>query len=272
MDYQEFRNKYEQQHPASVPQPEVFIGEYPKWVTPVVAAMFITAALFSGVHTIPIAYTAIDGKHVADWLRQAGGVSAFVFLDAGVLLSAYLLVKKFNLFILAILLITISVAMGANLYSVSQALSSDSADQFTKIITVLFGLVAPLMAALSGGIYVWLHQSERSADEVSKMHFRDEQIQWDKIVEREWKKHQKENTSRNFMKSSRENDSVHETPMKNSEAPKPRVKLHEVARAVYEAGDQNLSTNEMMEKYQISLGGTSKVRELLTKNGFGSHE
>lgn len=191
MDYQEFRTEYEAQHPASVPQPETFMGEYPKWVTPVVAAMFITAALFSGLHTIPIAYSAIDAKHVADWLRQLGGVSAFLFLDAGVLLSAYLLVKKFNFIILTILGITILVAMGANLYSVAQAFNSETSDVFTKIITVFFGLVAPLMAALSGGIYVWLHQSEQTADMESKAAFKEQQKAWDKIVEKEWKKYQR---------------------------------------------------------------------------------
>lgn len=270
MDYQEFRRMYEDQHPASVPQPEIYIAEYPTWVIPVVGAMFVTAAFFSGVHTVPIAYNAIDGKMVADWLRQFGAASTFVFIEAGVLLSAYLLVKKFNLAILGILLITIAVAMGANLYSVSKALNASNSDTFTLVITIFFGLVAPLMAALSGGIYVWLHQSDRVADAATKKRFKEAQIKWDKEIEREFKKFTKD-SSRNFMnlETSRE---IHKPSVKSSEAPKPRVKLHEVAKQVYENGDKDLSVGEMMAKYNISQGSTSKVRELLTKNGFSKHE
>ena len=72
--------------------------------------------------------------------------------------------------------------MGANLYSVSKAFQSDVSDDFTKIITIFFGLVAPLMAALSGGVYVWLHQSDRNADAMMKKRYRENQIKWDGII------------------------------------------------------------------------------------------
>lgn len=191
MDYQEFRQMYEDQHPASVPQPEIYIAEYPKWVIPVVGCMFVAAALFSGVHTVPLAYDAIDKNKVAEWIRQIAGVSAFVFVETGVLVSAYLIVKRFTWVMFAILLITITVAMGANLYSVYQALESINTDGFTTIITILFGLVAPLMAALSGGVYVWLHQSQRMADARSQAKLKAQQIEWDSIIEHEWKKYQR---------------------------------------------------------------------------------
>lgn len=53
----------------------------------------------------------------------------------------------------------------------------------------------------------------------------------------------------------------------------PRVKLHEVAAIVHERGDGNLSTEEMMSKYGISAGGTSKVRAMLeSMNGNGGSD
>jgi hypothetical protein len=189
--YQEFRNQYELEHPASVPTMEVYIGEYAPWVTWAVGAMFVTAAFFSGVHTVPVAHEAIDAGKVAEWLRQLGGISAFLFIEMGILTSAYFLVKKFSIVKLVILLIAGIVAMGANLYSVEQAFASNTVDTFTKVITLLFGLVAPLMAGLSGGVFVELHQSDRTADARSQNKFRQQQIEWDNEIQREWKKVQR---------------------------------------------------------------------------------
>lgn len=53
--------------------------------------------------------------------------------------------------------------------------------------------------------------------------------------------------------------------------PTKRVNLREIAQQVHDNGDQQLTTEQMMQKYYISKGGTSKVRELLTTNGFGNH-
>lgn len=259
LSYQDFRRQYEEQHPASIPVDEVYIGEYPWWVTWVVAAMFVAAAFFSGLHTIPIAYTAIDHFKVSEFLRQVGGISAFVFIEAGVLISAYMLVKRWSWFMFAILLITIVVAMGANLYSVATALSTNAeTDIFTKTLTVLFGLVAPVVAALSGGVYVWLHQSDRVADARSKTRYREACVAWDKEIKRAYDKaypQEGQGVSRKLHEKTREK--------------KPRVKLHEVAREIHENGDANLSVAEMMAKYSISMGSTSKVRDILKSNGNG---
>jgi len=188
MEYAEFRLQYEEQHGASVPVEEVYIGEYPRWVTWVVGNMFVTSAFFSGIHTVPIAHDAIDAAKVAEWIRQVGGISAFAFIESGILTSAYMLVKRWSWVMLFILLVTITVAMGANLSSVSQAFQADTADSFTKLITVLFGVVAPLMAALSGGVYVWLHQSERVAEARMKARYKDARVAWDKEIERAFRK------------------------------------------------------------------------------------
>lgn len=258
MEYQEFRKQYEEQHQASIPIEEAFIGEYPTWVTVAVGAMFVAAAFFSGVHTIPIAHTAIDALKVTEAFRIIGGLSAFVFIETGVLVSAYMLVKRWSWVMFFILLLTITVAMGANLYSVSEAFKPDATDLFSKVLTVLFGIVAPLMAALSGGVFVWLHQSERVADAKMKARFKEQSVAWDKEIERAYKKLypiEGQGVSRKTMKSREEN--------------KPRVKLHEVARTIHENGDANISVNEMMMKYNISMGSTSKVREILRQQGKG---
>jgi hypothetical protein len=188
MEYSDFRKMYEEQNPASVPIEETYIGEYPKWVTWAVGAMFVAAAFFSGIHTVPVAYRTIERLGVAEGLRQAGGISAFLFIELAVLLSAYMLVKRRSAVMLVILTIAITVAMGANLYSVSEALLLDQSDVFSRVIAVMFGLVAPLMAALAGGVFVWLHHADRVAEARAKAAFKELGIAWDKEIKRAYNK------------------------------------------------------------------------------------
>lgn len=257
MDYQQFRTMYEQQHPASVPIEEIYIGEYPRWVTWAVGSMFGAAAFFSGVHTVPVAHMAIEALKVIDFFRVVGGLSAFVFVEMGVLVSAYMLVKRWSWAMFVILMITILVAMGANLYSVAKAFqTSTMMDDFTKALTILFGLIAPMIAALAGGVFVWLHQSNRVADARAKMRYKEQKIAWDKEIERAYRKAypaEGQGVSRKVHEKIREK--------------KARVKLHEVAREIHENGDANISVAEMMAKYNISMGSTSKVREILKGHG-----
>lgn len=46
-----------------------------------------------------------------------------------------------------------------------------------------------------------------------------------------------------------------------------RVNLQSIAQRVRENGDESLSTLDMMEKYGVSMGSTSKIREMLNGNG-----
>lgn len=59
--------------------------------------------------------------------------------------------------------------------------------------------------------------------------------------------------------------------LSRSEANKPRVKLREVAQLVRDNNDGNLPAVELMQKYGISLGSTTKIRELVnSSNGKAS--
>lgn len=44
---------------------------------------------------------------------------------------------------------------------------------------------------------------------------------------------------------------------------KPRIKIGEIAAQIKANGDSDLPVNEMMDKYQISMGSTTKIREII---------
>lgn len=157
-DYQTFRIEYERQHKASIPVKKR-TNEYPSLLVWAVLAMFLCAALLSGVHTAPTAYQTIEGSKVSEIVRQAAALATFGFVELGILVSSYLLFKRSanEYFALSVLIICSFIAMAANLYSVSKALQSD--DFGSVIVGVSIGIGAPLIAALTGKVFVNLHHS-----------------------------------------------------------------------------------------------------------------
>jgi hypothetical protein len=189
-EYAEFRKQYEEQHPASVPRLEFEMSDYPRWVQWAVGVMFIAAALASGVHTVPTAYKTIESIYVAEWVRQISGISAFMFVELGILISAYILFKNWSLLVLVISIVCIGIAMVANLYSVTLALQTD-VDNGAVFVAIFFGIGAPLVAALSGKVYVNVHRADRIVDVRARTKYKEDAVAWDSEIERAWKVYQK---------------------------------------------------------------------------------
>lgn len=195
MNYSEFRKRYEEQHPASIPKLEFEMSDHPQWLIWAVAAMFIASALMSGVHTVPTAYDTIEALKVAEPIRQLGGMASFIFVELGILVSAYILFKNWSFWVFIILAIAVIIAMVANLYSVSEALQVNG-DLGMTIVAVALGLGAPLIATLSGKVFVGLHRSDRIIDTRARAKFKEDSIAWDKEIERAWKAELKAGPSR----------------------------------------------------------------------------
>lgn len=161
MDYHEFRSQYEAQHPASVPVLRYELAAFPAWVRWAVMAMFMAAAVISGVHTVPTVYQTIEKDMVAPWVHQLAAMSSFVAVELAILLSAYLLKRNPKLGWL--LLITTSFVAGiANLQSSLTAMSGKNA--WTQIVAVSVGLAAPLIVLASGKLLVDIFNGERTVN------------------------------------------------------------------------------------------------------------
>lgn len=268
MDYQTFRQAFEEQHPASIPVYEEEVGEYPDWVRHAVLVTFVAAALVSGVHTVPTVWKGIEtGPIITDAVRNIAALAALAMVEFAILLSAYLMAKGSRLAYAAMALAGLA-AVTANLFSVVTAYQK-SADGGAILVAVLMGIAAPLIALLMGKMFVDMHRAARVQQARAKRVYKDAQIAWDAAVEIAWKafqKGEKRESSRTFMKSG-EPKPLYE-PSRNPV--KPRVKLHEVAQKIQDAGDERLTVAEMMDKYHISQGSTTKIRDLLSGNGNGN--
>lgn len=262
--YEEFERDWKKSHKADVPRRvrtssarEFFWILF--WL--VVAA---GAAIFSAAHTIPAAEMTIL-KDVVN--RSLLAITAFVIVEL-VIFGAAAMRRDIH-WLSWLLAGAVFVALAGNISSSIRAVSENGGDWVNQAGGILLAIIAPL-TALAAGEVLHLQLDKRNAkQEAANLEFDSKFKDMEAKIRSAYTKYEK-SISRNFMKSD-EIGEFHETSVKSHEAPKKRVKLHEVARAVHEAGDQGLTTTEMMEKYQISLGGTSKVREILTTNGF-SHK
>jgi len=263
MDYAAFRQQYEEQHPASVPKLEYEQADHPVWMIPIVGAMFITSAIFSGVHTVPTAYEAIETLKVAVWVAQAAGLSAFVFVELGILTAAYMLFRKFSLLFLGILIIAVAIAMVANLHSVSKALSIN--DELTKAVAVLLGSGAPLMATLSGAVFVDVYRAYRAAKMRAERKHKEARIAWDTVINREFSRAQKAS------KQSVRKVSNGQTPSGYGYSRTSDAK--EVVRTHLEAnpGDFSLSVRELADKLGVGKSTVADARRDMQSDTTNGH-
>lgn len=191
MIYEEFRQQYEKQHPASVPVFETEVNEYPNWLKWAVLAMFVSASLVSGVHTVPTVWDTIEAVKVAPAVRDVIALASFFAVELAILLSAYLMVKGQRLFGTVILAVTFTVAMTANVQSVVKAFAANG-DLWSTVVAVIMGIGAPLICLMAGKMFVNLHRADRVVDARARQRYRELCQSWDKEIEREWKRYQKD--------------------------------------------------------------------------------
>lgn len=191
MSFDEFRDQYKKKRPASVPRREQYTvtKEYADWLQWVVLAMFLTSAFLSGVHTAPTAYNTIEAAKVADVFRAIAALGTFIFVELGILVSSYLLFKKWSWFAFLILAVCLVIAMVANLYSVNLAFRAE--DDFGKVVGVSFGLAAPLVAALTGKVFVNIHRSNEEALKKADQQFVLAQQAFDNEVNAAWEEYER---------------------------------------------------------------------------------
>lgn len=198
MGYEEFRQQYEQQHPASVPvKPQRVGSEYPGWLRGVVLLMFASAALVSGAHTVPTVYAGIESAHVADWVRQIVALAAFVAIDIAVFVATYARLRGNRRTVTAMLVVVFAVALISNVNSVLRAFgdvtvitqgAAQAPDLWTTVVGIILGIGAPLIALLAGEMFVHMHTAASEANAQAEAVYRDECKAFDAVVLREYRK------------------------------------------------------------------------------------
>lgn len=192
LSYEAFREQYEKQHPASVPLAPVEVrSEYPRWLRGVVLLMFICAALLSGVHTVPTVYAGIEDDVVAPLVRAVVSLSSFVAVELAIFVAAYARLKANGWLVLAMLVVTFGIALVSNIQSVLKALGANGELGLT-LVGVALGIGAPLIALMSGEMFVHMHSASTRADAAAEARYREERKLFDAVVLSAYRKYEKE--------------------------------------------------------------------------------
>lgn len=189
MDYDQFRAQYENQHPASIPKRSGEVSPFPLWVRALTWIMFICAALLSGVHTVPVVHAGIPTEGVAEWVSSLASAGAFAAVEMALLLSSFAMLGGAGWTVFGILVLSISAAMAANIYSVVNAYQNvqGGGDPGTLVVAVIIGIVAPGIAFLSGKLLANMNNAERALE---NRHTKALQ-EWDSEILRAWNKFQR---------------------------------------------------------------------------------
>lgn len=193
MDFKEFRARYEERHPASVPVLTPELSPYPAWLKYAVLLMFVCSALLSGVHTVPVVRAGIPTT-IDSGIADIVSLTAFVSVELAILLSAYAMVGGGGLVVTLVLLLATGTALVANIYSVLKAYQDaqlTSGDDGTLIVAIIVGIVAPGIAFLSGKLFVNMQRAARTVDQRTKAAFTSARQAWDLKINAAWEAYEK---------------------------------------------------------------------------------
>jgi hypothetical protein len=184
--YDDFRAFYEKTHRASIPHRKNVLGRYPPFLKWAILLMFISAALLSGVHTIPTVRSGIETNElITASIRDMVSILSFVAIELAIFLAAYALIGgvgfRANGLTYMTLLTAFSVAMVSNLHSVGSALSDDSSSM-SQAVTLVLGVGAPLITLMSGKMFVNIHRDDRSRQSAADKEFEAACIAWDDAI------------------------------------------------------------------------------------------
>lgn len=162
-DYGEFRKQYEERHQASVPARKPIVNEYPSWLYWAVGGMFFSAAVLSGVHTVPTVFNTIEvNEIITPLVRSIASLLSFVAVELAIFISAYAAIRGSKVFVTIVLATSFIVAIVSNLQSVSRALSGSGAGVGTLVVIVALGVGMPLIALMAGKMFVDMHRANRT--------------------------------------------------------------------------------------------------------------
>lgn len=261
MDYEQFEKDWFKRHKGSrIRPPRVsswgLIGGILLW-----ALIAFGAALVSGAHSVPAILQTIPAV-VPSPYRE--GLSLFGFTIFELLIFAGAVYRRDTRYATWGLLLAMVGALFANIGSSVVAVTQNHGDGLNYAVAIVLAVIAPSAAFLAGEMVHRLFAAHQDKLAEAFMKYDAQRIDLDKVINRDFMKYEKQfevhEVSRNDFMKSGEAETLHET---SRNPVKPRVKIHEVAKLVHENGDDNLSANDMMVKYNISLGSTTKIREML---------
>lgn len=260
--YDAFRAQYENQHPASVPQRVEEVSPYPAWVRWLTWIMFGCSALLSGVHTVPVVHGGIPTVGVADWVASVASGGAFAAVELALLLSSFALLGGAGLTVWGILLLSISAAMAANVYSVVNAYLSlqDGGELGTLVVAVIIGVVAPGIAFLSGKLAANMNRAARSIGKRADDAYHVARERWDSEINREWRKFQAE-----VQKKSNLESELERAPKAVQHKSRPSARVQTFFRENPDAVDDD--PQEIADLLDVSRSTVYSVRKKFDQNG-----
>lgn len=269
LDYEEYERDWKRRHKSSLPRKQKVSSLSALFWIGFWIIVALGAALFSAAHTIPAAeLTLFSSLNNRSTLAN----TAFIIVEAVIFGAS---AKRHEIRWLGWLLAAaMAVALVGNISSSVRAVAENGGDGLNQVAGVLLSVIAPFTALAAGEVLhvqlTHLSAKRREAEDDFQTRWKDIEARINAAWTKELKEAAKRENSRKFMKSDAL-QAVHEV---SRTPPKPRVKLHEVAKAVRENGDEGLSVGELMRKYDISQGSTTKIREILQSsngNGRGGH-
>ncbi len=179
----DFREFYIRNNPGSIPKRVTVESRFPWWAVWGSLVLFVFSALASGVHTIPIVEAGIPASSIPYSMVKVAAYGSFIAIELALMLSAFLMNHdRTKWYARAMFLVSASAAIAANILSVQSAFAANDAEQ-SIVVVVMFGVVFPLGALISGVMFVAIRESDVNSARHTEKEYTRVKIAWDKEIQ-----------------------------------------------------------------------------------------
>lgn len=271
LDYQTFRLQYEEQHPASIPILEEDTHEYPVWLLPITLVMFVAASIVSGAHTVSTVRQTLDASLIPQASKDLVAYSAYFAFELALLVSVFSWIRKTNRWISYMAtMVVFTVIVLANVQDVAH--SATSGAWFATFVVVGLGVGTPLVALLSGKLFVDVYRTNRGSSSRAKAAYQEALKQWDTTIFRAWSSYQKSVEKQTRVASTVDKRLFTQTDSRQTGVGYTRV-ASAVDKTIHYLHDNpdgiELSVRELGEAVGVGKDSASKGRKAYLQNGNG---
>jgi hypothetical protein len=273
MDYPSFREQYELQHPASVPMIETDTNEYPTWLLPITLVMFIAASIVSGAHTVSTVRQSLESSLIPQASKDIVAYSAYFAFELALLVSVFSWIRRTNRWISYLAtLVVFTVIVLANVQDVAH--STIAGAWFTVFVVIGLGVGTPLVALLSGKLFVDVYRTNKASGSKAKVEYQEALKQWDATINRAYTSYQKQNAQPSSLASNQGSRLSTQTGNRQTGSGYNRVSSAvEIAYSYLQDNPEasELSVRELGERAGVGKDSASKAKKQYLSNGHANH-
>lgn len=265
--YDEYKAHYDKTHTSEKPKRGVAEG-FNYWLLAAVFIMLVAVNIVSGAHTVPTLYKNLEVLIPAD-MRVGIAVAGFFAIEFPMLIFSFMEFQSgLRKWIVGLALIA---AIGANVYSSLSATNTDGATPFTHAISILIGVIVPLVNVATGELLRHMMQDKKKREDNRDEVYNTKDREYEKKVRTDYNSYLSRMGIKDAdqrLQAATEGNASNPTRVETTEHPVIRTSWTAETLAAQMTKDktENMTSRDLQKRYSTGPGTIQKAKALLGTN------